>query len=190
MDRATTPPPPSLEKYREYLQLLVRLRVDPRLEGKLDLSGVVQQTLLEAHQGWDRLRGKTEAEVAAWLRRILANNLTDEVRRLTAQGRDVIRERSLEAALEESSSRLESWLAAEQSTPSEHAIRQEMLCRMAEALAQLPPAQRQAVELHHLRGCTLAEVAGQLGRTRSAVASLIFRGLEKLRALLEDREPD
>src|SRR5207249_1060792 len=97
-------------------------------------------------------------------------------------------ERSLEAALEDSSSRLEAWLAAEQSSPSQHAIRQEQLCRMAAALEQLPAQQRQAVELHHLRGCSLAEVAEQMGRSRSAVASLIFRGLEKLRQLLEDQE--
>src|SRR5690242_13430868 len=92
-----------LEKFRAYLHLLIRHRLDDRLQGKLDASGVVQQTLWEAHQGWKDFRGHSEAEVAAWLRRILVRNLTDEVRKLAAGKRDLARERSLEAAVEQSS---------------------------------------------------------------------------------------
>jgi len=188
MDPETTAPDRPLEQYREYLKLLARLELDPRFRGKVDLSGVVQQTLLEAHRDLHKLRGRSEAQTVAWLRKILANNLTDEVRRLGAAVRDVTRERSLEAALEESASRLEGWLSTEQSSPSQQAIRQEQLAHMAGALAQLPEAQRQAVELHHLKGYPLARVATEMGRTKGAVASLVFRGLEKLRELLEEKE--
>jgi RNA polymerase sigma-70 factor (ECF subfamily) len=64
-------PNPELEKFRAYLAFLVRRRLDDRLQGKLDPSGVVQQTLFEAHQGLKDLRGRSDAEVAAWLRQIL-----------------------------------------------------------------------------------------------------------------------
>src|SRR4051794_23534583 len=101
-----------LERYREFLSLLARLQLDPRLQGKVDLSGVVQQTLLELHQGFDQFQAWEEVQKAAWLRKILAHNLTDEVRKLRTAGRDVARERPLEAALECSSARLEAWLAA------------------------------------------------------------------------------
>lgn len=173
-----------LERYREYLHLLARLHVDVRLRGKIDLSGVVQQTLLEAHQA--RQRGGPAGEVppTVWLRRILANNLTDEVRKLRAAARDVEREQSLDA----SSARIAQWLQAEQSSPSQRAERAEELSRLAAALAQLPEDQRIAVELHHLQGLPLADVAAQLDRTKGATAALLFRGLKKLRQLLDTGE--
>ena len=179
---------PDLERYREYLRTLARLQLDDRLRGKLDLSGVIQQTLLEAHQARDQLRGLSEAQLAAWLRRALANNLADEARRLVAQVRDVGRERPLQQSLDDSSARLEKLLVAEQTSPSHHAVRQEDLLRLTEALACLPGDQRSAVELHHLEGRTLAETAEVMGRTRSAVASLVFRGLRNLRRMLDEGE--
>ena len=170
-----------LERYRAYLGLLARLQVDRQLQGKVDLSGIVQQTLLEAHRGLPQFQAKSQGEMAGWLRRILANNLSDEMRRLRADKRDVAREESLEAAIEESSSRLEAWLVADQSTPSQQAQRQEQALRVAEALAGLPQAQREALELQHWHGWPLARIAEHMGRSRAAVAGLIKRGLEQLR---------
>jgi RNA polymerase sigma-70 factor (ECF subfamily) len=176
--------PDDLERYREYLRLLARLQLDERLQGKVDLSGVVQVTLLEAHQALTRM-SESRLNVAL-LRTILANNLRDEVRKLGTAARDVERERSLEAALDASSLRMEGWLAAEQSSPSQQAIRHEQLLALADALAALPDEQRRAVELHHLRGVPLAEIAAQLGRSKGAVAQLLFRGMSRLRAQLQD----
>jgi RNA polymerase sigma-70 factor (ECF subfamily) len=188
MDPAASVRERELERFREFLSLLARLQLDPRLRGKLDLSGVVQQTLLEAHQAFGQLRAWDESRRAAWLRKALAHNLTDEVRKLRTAGRDVAREQPLEVALERSSARLEAWLAADQSTPSQRAVRQEQLLRLAEALAQLPIDQRTAVELHHLRGYAVAEVARQMGRGEGAVGALLVRGLKKLRERLRETE--
>src|SRR5262245_14866136 len=179
---------PALERYRPDLLLLARLRLDPRLRGKLDASDVVQQTLLEAHQARGQCRVTGEAEVAAWLRKILAHNLANALRDFLRDKRDVRREQSLEAAVEESSRRLDAWLAAEQSSPSERAARHEQGVRLAGALTELPEAQREALTLHHLESWPLEEVARHLGRSREAVAGLIKRGLQELRKRL--REPE
>jgi len=124
--------------------------------------------------------------MAAWLRRILACNLADALRALKRGKRDVGRERSLDAALAESSARLEAWLAAEQSSPSQQAMHNEQLQRQADALTLLPEAQRDAVLLHYWQGLSLAEVAVQMGRTPASVAGLLQRGLKTLRELLTE----
>jgi RNA polymerase sigma-70 factor (ECF subfamily) len=177
--------PEDLERFRAYLALLARLEVDPWLRDKVDLSGVVQQTLLEAFQELKSApRERNEAETAAWLRSILSHNLADGLRRLAAQKRDVRKARSLDAALEESASRLGHWLAVQESSPSQKVIHQEEVLRMAEALAALPENQRRAIEMHHLQGQPLAEIARELGTTKAAVAGLLHRGLKALRRQL------
>jgi RNA polymerase sigma-70 factor (ECF subfamily) len=176
----------ALESYREYLHLLARVHLGGRLRAKVDPSDIVQQALLKAHERREQLRGRTEDERGAWLRRILTTTLADTARRFGADRRDAGRERSLEAALEESSSRLEAWLAADHSSPSERADRQERLLGLARALAQLPEDQRTVLEMKHLQGLSVAEIAGRMGRGKRAIVGLLFRGLKRLRELMAE----
>ena len=170
-----------LEDFRHYLGLLARAQVRPLLRGKVEDSDVVQQTLLEAHRHADQFRGTTSGEQAAWLRQILARQLANLARDHQRERRDVRRECSLEQAVEQSSARLEAWLAAEQSSPSERAERNEQLLTLASALASLPEAQREAVEMRYLQGLSLTEIATQMARTPGAVAGLLHRGLDAMR---------
>ena len=187
MDRSADFDNRPLEGYRDYLRLLARLQLGPHLQAKLDASDVVQQAILQAHEGRAQFRGSTEAEWLAWLRAILANVLAAAARRFGTEARAVGRERSLEAELERSSSRLECLLAADQTSPSQRAVRGEELLRLASALEKLPEDQRRVVELRYLKGLPVADVARQMGRTRPAAVGLLYRGLKRLRELLHDR---
>jgi RNA polymerase sigma-70 factor (ECF subfamily) len=98
--------------------------------------------------------------------------------------RDVGRERSLEKAIDQSSKRIEAWLVAEQSSPSQQAMRHEDAARLADALAKLPEAQREALTLRYCLGWSLAEISTHLGRTPAAISGLLKRGARQLREQL------
>jgi RNA polymerase sigma-70 factor (ECF subfamily) len=177
-------PDKGLEQYQAYLRLLVRGQLGPRLQSKLDASDIVQQAILQAHAKRHQFRGRTEAERAAWLRRILAHVLAEALRRYGQPEHDVALERSLAASLDESSSRLEALLPSGDESPSELAMRAEEVARLAEAVAGLPEDQGNAVRLKYLQGLSLKEVARQMGRSEDAAAGLLQRGLRGLRKKL------
>jgi RNA polymerase sigma-70 factor (ECF subfamily) len=176
-----------LERFRHYLNLLARLQMDPRLRAKLDPSDAVQETLLVAYEKFAQFRGATNAELAAWLREILGTTLGQKLRAFTRQRRDLKLEQSLQAALEHSSARLEVFLADGQSSPSVRAERNEDLLLLADALARMPKDQRTAVEMRHLHGSSLDEIARHMDRTKAAVSGLLVRGLKNLREAMADR---
>ncbi len=179
-----------LESYRAYLRALAGAQFPPRLRGSLDPSDVVQKTLLKAHEKRGQFVGTTSGELAAWLRRILTNVLTDELRRAAAAARDMALEQSIGPAVEQSSARLEAWLEAGGASPSEQAVRQEQLLRLAEALDQLPEDQRTAVELQKLQGFSVEAVAREMGRSKTAVGGLLRRGMRRLRELMQEGGSD
>jgi RNA polymerase sigma-70 factor (ECF subfamily) len=177
-------PAATLEPFRKYLTVLATVHLDSRLRGKLDPADVVQQTLLRAHAAWPTLRAVEPMAVAAWLRKILASELADTVKHFHRDRRAVGRERSIEADLDRSASGLAGWLAADQSSPSQRAARNEDLLRLSDALADLPDRMREVVVLKHCQGWTLQQIADRLATTVPAVASLLRRGLEQLRGRL------
>jgi RNA polymerase sigma-70 factor (ECF subfamily) len=176
-------------RYRALLRVMVaQFRLSPRFGGRFDSSDLVQETLLKAHKKIDQFRGTTEAELLKWLQQILANTLRDELRKAKAQERDVAREQSLEAAVADSSARLEAYLADKQASPAEQAERHERLVRVADAISKLPEDQQTAIVKRDLLGTPVAEIAEEMSRTEKSVAGLLIRGRTTLRRLLRDEQ--
>jgi RNA polymerase sigma-70 factor, ECF subfamily len=175
----------ALEQYRDYLRILASQQAALRFQGKVDLSGVVQDTLWEAHQQLANGAFVLSGNRLPWLRRILANNLLDAVRQARAAKRDIGREVSIQQSIEESSARMEAWLACD--LPPDRAIEQEeTVLQMISVLAGLPDAQREALMLHYWTDWSLAQIAEHIGTTRESVASSIKRGLRQLRLRLKE----
>jgi RNA polymerase sigma-70 factor (ECF subfamily) len=177
---------PELERFRDYLHLLARMQIDPRLRRDCDASDIVQTVLLKAHQGQEGFRGGSAEEMGAWLRQILAHTLADNLRDRLRDRRDVRREVNLENALNESSVRLTTMAVSGDPSPSTVLREKESALRVADALAKLPEPQREAVTLKHFEGLSFLEVANLMNRSPAAVASLLRRGLAKLRKLLAE----
>jgi RNA polymerase sigma-70 factor (ECF subfamily) len=165
------------------------LRLHPRILVKFDYSELVNETLMVAHERIAQFQGNTEAQLIAWLKRILTNRAKDKNDYWHAEIRDVDRECPIEAASEDSSHRLADFIAAQNSSPSEHVTKEEQLARLARALDELENDHREAIVARYLMQLPVAEIAAQMKRSERAVAGLLLRGRKRLRDLLtEDSE--
>jgi RNA polymerase sigma-70 factor (ECF subfamily) len=176
-----------LDAYRNYLRLLARTGLDASLQGKADPSDLVQDALLKAAQNFGQFRGASDAELAGWLRQILARCLANFVRHYRTGGRRVGREQSLDQLLERSSEAMEQVLATNGTSPSGSAERRDLGVMLSDALAQMSEDQREVIVLVHLEGLGWDEVARRMGRTSGAVRKLWARALKQLRPLIDER---
>ena len=176
-------------RYRHYLWLLAQAQLGRLVRAKCDASDVVQMTLLEAHRDLRQFTGREEAELLAWMRRILAHNLFNEHRRFSAKRRQATREVSIDHVLggiEQSSLSLGRGLADSAPPPSQLAAKREAAVAMADCLAQLPEDYRTVLVLRILEGLPAEEVAERMGRTAGAVRMLQLRALGAMRKLMSD----
>ena len=194
MSVVNSAPAVNLERFRDYLHLLAHMQIDPRLRRDCDASDIVQAVLLRAHEGEADFRGTTQEARAAWLRTILANTLANALRDRLRGRRDIRREVNLEQALHDSSLHLAACASGREPSPSSIMDDKEDALRLADALAQLADLQREAITLKHLEGRSIVEAAKLMNRSPASVASLLRRGLARLRELLgenscDDNEP-
>lgn len=173
-----------LEYFRGYLATLARIHFHRELQARADPEDVVQQTLLEAYASRALFRGSTEAEQAAWLRGILAANLSNLVRDHRRACRDVGREMSLSAVLDRSSQPLLGLAPVEQPSPSSLAGQGERLFRIATALAELPLEEQDVILLRFIEGLSMIDIGARLGVSTRTIARRLRSGLADLRAQL------
>ncbi len=175
-----------LELYRRYLSLIARLHLDGGpIRAKCSPSDVVQETFLQANRGFANFAGRSEGELVAWLRKILASQVAMQIRHFGTQGRDVNLESQLHVEMEGSTIIL-SGIVDRGKSPSQHAVRRERAVILADALSHLPDDYREVIVLRYLRGKTFPKVAKQTDRSVDRVKAIWQRAVGKLRELLGD----
>jgi RNA polymerase sigma-70 factor (ECF subfamily) len=178
-----------LHLYANYLDLLARMAIGRRLQGKVDPADLVQETFLEAHRNFARFQGSDEPQFVSWLRQILAAKVANLVRHyFGTQGRDVRLEKELAAELNNSSQMLAKDLVASLTSPSQQAARREQAVLLADALKAIQPDYREVIVLRHLEGLTFPEIARRMDRTQDSVEKLWLRGLARLRQALGESQ--
>jgi RNA polymerase sigma-70 factor, ECF subfamily len=175
-----------LELCRPYLLAIANADLDSDLQAKAGASDLVQQSLMEAQQAFERFAGQSQDELLAWLKRILKNNLVDFFRRFRdAPARNLDREASLD---HEGADGLRQQIPSEASSPLDNLVAVEKKVALEEALARLPEEYRRVIDLRHREGKSFPEIGAALGKTDEAVRKIWFRALERLRQELEGRE--
>jgi RNA polymerase sigma-70 factor (ECF subfamily) len=176
-----------LQRYHNYMGLLVRLQVGRRLRSKVDVEDLLQEIWLEIHRKIALFRGGSEREFLTWVRRVIGTILANQIRHyLGTKGRDLRLERALGDELDQSSRALNEGLVASQSSPSQQAVRREQAVLLADALQDLPEDYREVIILRQLEGLSFPDVALRMGRTEDSVKNVWLRALARLRRTLED----
>jgi RNA polymerase sigma-70 factor (ECF subfamily) len=176
-----------LDQYRDRLRRMVEMRLDTRLQARLDASDVVQDAYLEVAERWDEYLRDPKFPLFLWLRLVVGERLMKLHRHhLGTQMRDAGREVSLyrgnlPAA---SSAALAAQLLGKYTSPTQAVLRAERILRLQEALNTLEPIDREILSLRHFEELTAGETARVLGIEESAAAKRYFRALKRLKDVL------
>ncbi len=172
--------------YRPRLRGLVRIRMHPRLHGRLDASDILQEAWLDVTRRFEQWVDSQEMPIFLWIRFLTAQKLDEMHRRhLGAKKRDAQREVRLNAGPEASSVSIAQHLAASITSPSLGAARDELREKLVAALQGMDEIDREVLTLRHFEELTNNEVAGVLGITKAGASNRYVRALSRLRAILD-----
>lgn len=177
-----------LIRYRGFLLMLTHRYLSDQLRRRVDPADVVQVTFLEAKRDLPSFRGSTPAEFAGWLRGMLKNNVASALSHHVMTQKRSTKKEVHAASLGGDSGSASNWIAQLPggiTSPSGVAVREEAVLAMMNALHQLPETQAEAIRLRYMEGLPLKEIVERMGKSDTAVAGLLKRGLQKLRTLLD-----
>ena len=178
------------DRHRKRLRQMVRLRLDRRLQGRVDPSDVLQEAYLDlAEKLTEYVRSRPELPFYLWLRLVVGERLLRIHRRhLGAAMRDAGREISLHrgALPQASTASLAAQLLGRFTTASEALIRAEVRLQVQQALDQMEPIDREIIALRHFEELSNTEAAQVLGITPQAASNRHLRALARLQSILKD----
>jgi RNA polymerase sigma-70 factor (ECF subfamily) len=173
--------------HRDRLRRMVDMRLDRRLQARIDASDVIQDAYLEVATRLDEYLRQPTLPLFLWLRLVVGERLTTLHRQhLGTQMRDAGREVSLYrgALPAASSAALAAQLIGKHTSPTEAVVRAERVLRLQEALNTLDPIDREILSLRHFEQLSRAETAQVLGIAEGAAAKRLIRALKRLKGIL------
>jgi RNA polymerase sigma-70 factor (ECF subfamily) len=175
-----------LASHRARLRKMVEMRLDRRLQTRVDASDVIQEAYLEVATRLEEYLAEPRLPLLLWLRLVVGERLLKVHRHhLGTQMRDAGREVSIDhGAPEASSAALAAGLLGQYTSPSLAAVRSERIRLLQEALNALDPMDREIVSLRHFEELSTAEAAQVLGIGESAASKRYIRALKRLKDLL------
>jgi len=180
------------ERYRDRLARMVSLRMDRRVQGRVDPSDVLQDSFIEAAERLPDYLANPEVPPFVWMRFITAQKLLQAHRQhLGAKSRDAGREVSLyrQAFPEAPSAELAAQLVGQRTSPSQAAMRAELKLKLEDALNGMDAIDREVLVLRHFERLSRAETAKVLGIDPAAAGKRYHRALKRLGAVLREEVP-
>jgi RNA polymerase sigma-70 factor (ECF subfamily) len=173
--------------HRERLRRMVQLRLDRRLQGRIDPSDVIQEAFLDASRRLDEFAADPRMPPFVWLRLLTAQRLVTLHRvHLGVKARDAAREVSLHSGpLPSADSRsLAAQLLGRLTSPSRAVIRAEIQIKIQDALNAMDPIDREILALRHFEELTNSETAAVLEIHKAAASNRYVRALRRLKEIL------
>jgi RNA polymerase sigma-70 factor (ECF subfamily) len=174
-------------RYRDRLRHMVRLRLDRRLQGRVDPSDVLQEAYLDVARRAPEYLAEPRLPFFLWLRLVTGERLLLVHRRhLGAQMRDAGQEVSLHRGPfpQATSASLAAQLLGRLTSPTQAAIRAEIQVKLQEALNSMDPLDREVLVLRHFEELSNNETAAVLGLQKSAASNRYVRALKRLKDIL------
>jgi RNA polymerase sigma-70 factor (ECF subfamily) len=180
--------------YRNYLRMIVRTGLGPKLRERVELSDVVQEALVEVVRQFPHFTGQNEAALVGWLRRLVGQKLADLGRYHSRAKRstggppmplDAPWDPGAVADPNLGGGRLLDVLALSQTSPSEAASRRELIILLADALTDLPGTEAEVLWLYHADGLSFEAIGERLGLSRKSIRGIWARGLKNLKRCLD-----
>lgn len=176
-------------RHRDRLRRMVRIRLDHRLQGRLDPSDVLQEAYMEFSRSLADYLRNPSLPFFLWLRYLTGMKLQALHRKhLGVKARDARREVSLHGGMlpQASSISLAAQLLGQYTTPSQAAVRAELQLRIQDALNAMDAIDREVLTLRHFEQLTNGETAQLLGLSETAASNRFVRALRRLKEILLD----
>ncbi|MCA9202832.1 MAG: sigma-70 family RNA polymerase sigma factor, partial [Planctomycetales bacterium] len=178
-----------LDRHREPVRRLVQMRLDQKIQRRVDVSDIVQDVLVEANRRLQEYLAKPVMPFRLWIRQIAKDRIIDAHRRHRVSAkRSIDREQPLvaPAGLDQSTIQLAAQLCDPELTPAAAATQQEMARRVEAAIEELGEQDHEIIVMRHYEQLSNQEVAQALGLSEPAASMRYLRAIRRLRAALAD----